>query len=165
MAEGIEEIIFKTVKTALENDSSLSTYIEKIYDGIRGTDDDFVPDTVKNYIVMEPLSAEEENAQGNDGRLASAGVYKTLTMTIAIVGVITAIASRQFSYVTGWGKNKGILDLDRDIKNAIDNSDAVQKLADGTINISTPSFIFETWPKRKIVLNLTIKRNFRKGAR
>lgn len=162
---GIEETIFNTIKTVLEKDATLSTYIENVYDGLKAQDDDFVPDTVRNYIVLEPLSAEEENAMGSDTLRASSGVYKSLKMTIGIVGVITAINSKQFSYVTGWGKNKGIIDLDQDIKNAIDNSNDIQDLADGTINVSTQSFIFETFPKRKVVIALEIGRNFRKGGR
>ena len=56
--------------------------------------------------------------------------------------------------------------MDEDIKNALDNSDTVQALSDAeTLNVTTQSFMFETFPKRKVILALTISRNFRKGER
>jgi hypothetical protein len=161
---GIQQTIFSTIKTALENDSVLSNYVNVVYDGIRNFDESFVPDTVKNYIVMEPLNATEEFPNGRS-TLINSGIEKVLTMEIGIIGVITAIKNDKFSFVTDEGKNKGILGLDEDIKNALDNSSAVQSVVDGKIEVSTQSFIFETFPKRKVVINLTIERTFRKGER
>lgn len=161
---GIEQTIFSTVKTALEGDSTLSNYVQEIYDGIRSFDESFVPDTVKNYIILEPLSAKEEYPVGRS-TLENAGVEKRVTLVIGIIGVITAMKNDKFSFVKDEGKNKGILGLNEDIKNAIDNSTAVQNVTDGKVEISTQSFIFETFPKRKVILELTITRTFRKGAR
>lgn len=162
----IEQDIFKTIQNALENDSTLKNYVEKVYNGFRSYDDSFVGDNIKNYIILEPMAAEETYPSGGENLPASYGVNKQLTISIGIIGVITAVNVNDYSYVTGWGKAKGILDLDEDIKNAIDNSTAIQSLSDAEgMNITTNSFIFETFPKRKVVLTLTISRNFRKGAR
>lgn len=161
----IEQDIFLEVKKVLEENATLKNYIEEVYDGIRDTDDNFVNDTVKNYIVLEPLSCEETNPAGAEFYNSAQGVPKQLTFVIGILGVITASGKKNYSYVTGWGKNKGILDLDEDIKNALDNSDTVQGLADGGINVSTNSFIFEDFPRRRVDISITITRNFRKGAR
>jgi len=161
---GIEQTIFTTVKQALEQDSTLKNYVQKVYDGLRSFDDSFVPETIKNYIVLEPLSANETYPIGH-GELPDQGIPKTVTIAIGIVGVITSIKHDNFSFVTDEGKYKGILGIDEDIKNAIDNSNAVRALADGEVNITTQSFIFETFPKRKVVMELTLTRTFRKGAR
>jgi len=162
----IEQDILTTIQTALEQSSTLKNYVEKIYLGVRANDDSFVGDNIKNYIILEPLSAEETYPSGGENLPASYGVNKQLTIAIAIIGVVTAVNVNDYSYVTGWGKTKGILDLDEDIKNAIDNSNAIQSLSDAEgVNITTNSFIFETFPKRKVIMTLTISRNFRKGER
>ena len=161
---GIEQQIFSTVKTALEDDSKLKNYIKAVYDGIRGFEDEFIPDTVKNYIVLEPLSATE-TFPNDRSTLMESGIQKVVTVLIGIIGVVTAMKNDNFSFVTDNGKNKGILGLDEDIKNALDNSVAVQGIADGKIEITTQSFIFETFPKRKVMLQLTITRTFKKGDR
>lgn len=162
----IEKTIFNTVKEALENDNTLKDYVEKVFDGFRGYDDSFVGNNIKNYIILEPLSATEVYPSGGEDLPSSYGVSKQVEMAIGIIGVVTAVDVNDYSYVAGWGKTKGILDLDEDIKNAIDNSSAVSALSDAEgLNITTDSFIFETFPKRKVVLTLTISRNFRKGAR
>lgn len=161
----IEQEIFLEVKKVLENDATLKNYIEEVYDGIREFDDAYVNGKVNNYIILEPLSCEETFPIGGEFYNSSQGVPKTLTMVIGILGVITASGKKNYSYITGWGKNKGILDIDEDIKNALDNSDTVQALADGVINVTTNSFFFEDFPRRKVDISITIKRNFRKGAR
>lgn len=161
----IQQNIYSVIKTAFETDGTLSKYVQEVYDGLRAFDDSFVPQTVKNYIVMEPLSVEETPMGGQEMMLVSSGYQKQLTMTIAVVGVITALAQDKNSFVLDNGKNKGILGLDEDIKNAFDNSDAVQNLSDSICSITTKSFIFETFPKRKVVLEIQISRTFRKGER
>lgn len=162
----IEQDIIETVQAELEANETLKNYVEKVYLGFRGNDDGFVGENIRNYIILEPMSAEETYPSGGENLPASYGVNKQLTMSIGIIGVVTAVNVNDYSYVTGWGKNKGILDLDEDIKNAIDNSNAIQSLSDAEgLNITTNSFIFETFPKRKVVMTLTVSRNFRKGAR
>ena len=161
---GIEQEIFSTVKTALEDNSVLKNYVKDVYDGIRGFEDEFVPDTVKNYIVLEPLSASE-TFPNDRSTLVDSGIQKVLTMKIGIIGVITAMKNDKFSFVTDNGKDKGILGLDEDIKNALDDSTAVQEITDGKIELTTQSFIFETFPKRKVFQEITITRTFTKGDR
>jgi len=166
---GVEQDIFKSVKQALEDNATLQKYVNKVYDGLRSFDDAFVPQGIKNYIVLEPLSCEEVYPVGGETLDSVHEVPKQLRMTIGIVGVITAVANTDQSFVLtniGAENMPGILELDEDIKNALDSSSTVQALSDAQVlNVSTMSFIFETFPKRKVSINLTIYRNIGKGDR
>ena len=162
---GIQTTIFNTIKEQLSLDENLRTYIDGIYEGFRKGGDAYIPKAARNYIVMEVMSAIEDYPNGGD---AVVGIQKSLTMNIAVLGVITVIdkdnTDANGGALTTIDNQIGLLNMDEDIKNAIDNNVEIQKLG-YSINATTRNFLFEDFPWRKTHIEIIIKRNFTKGQR
>jgi len=141
------EDIWNKVKIILEEDTILKTYIKIVYSGTR----DNIP--VNNFpcIIMEPANAPEE---------AVTMPHKTeINFTITIWGYIKIFdVDKQ---IVGDATNKGILDLNFDIKKALG---AHIDLDGECLYFSFPNtrFDFDSFPFRGIGIDMqiTLRQNF-----
>ena len=99
------EDIWNKVKTILEEDAVLKTYIKVVYSGTR----DNIPVNMFPCIILEPTNAPEE---------AVTMPHKTeINFTLTIFGYIKIFDVEK--QIVGNATNKGILDLNFDIKKAL----------------------------------------------
>lgn len=135
------EIIFNKIKSILENDTVLKTYIKVVYAGTR----DNIP--VNNFpcIILEPTNAPEE---------AVTMPHNTeINFTVTIFGYIKIFEIDK--QIVGDDINKGILDLNFDIKKALG---AYIDLAGECLYFSLPDtrFNFNSYPFRGVEIDMKI---------
>ena len=141
------EDIWNKIKTILEEDAVLKTYIKIVYSGTR----DDIP--VNNFpcIILEPTSAPEE---------AVTMPHKTeINFTLTIFGYIKIFDVEK--QIVGDATNKGILDLNFDIKKALG---AHIDLDGECLYFSFPDtrFDFSSYPFRgvEIDMKITLRQDF-----
>jgi len=141
------ETIFNKIKSILEVDTVLETYIKIVYAGTR----DNIPVNLFPCIILEPTSAPEE---------AVTMPHNTeINFTITIFGYIKIFnVDKQ---IVGDATNKGILDLNFDIKKALGGH---IDLDNECLYFSFPNtrFDFSSYPFRgvEIDMQITLRQNF-----
>jgi len=141
------ENIWNKVKTILEEDTVLKTYIKIVYEGIR----DNVP--VQNFpcIFLEPINAPEEAI--------------TMPSNMEINFTITILAWIKIydvdKQIVGDTTTKGILDVNFDIKKALGAHDDL----DGEclyFEFPDTGFDFDSYPYRGVGIDMkiTLRQNF-----
>lgn len=141
------ETIWNKIKAILEEDTVLKTYIKIVYAGTR----DNIPTNNFPCIILEPTHAPEE---------AITMPHKTeINFTLTIFGYIKIFdVDKQ---IVGDDTNKGILDLNFDIKKALG---AHIDLDGECLYFSFPDtrFNFNSFPFRgvEIDIKITLRQNF-----
>jgi len=135
------ETIFNKVKSILENDAVLETYIKKVYAGTRAD----VPTSNFPCIFLEPTNAPER------GGTLPYGIEIGFGMTIFAYIKIMDIDKQ----VVGDTTTKGILDVNYDIKKAMG---AYIDLDGECITYGLPDtrFTFENYPFRGVEIDMDI---------
>lgn len=141
------ETIFNKIKSILEADTVLETYIKIVYAGTR----DNIPVNLFPCIILEPTSAPEE---------AVTMPHNTeINFTITIFGYIKIFDTDK--QIVGDDTNKGILDLNFDIKKALGGH---IDLDNECLYFGFPNtrFDFSSYPFRgvEIDIQITLRQNF-----
>ena len=141
------ETIFNKVKSILEADAVLKTYIKKVYSGTRSD----IPTSNFPCIFLEPTDAPEKDVTIPHGIEVGFGM-----MIVAYIKVMDI--DKQ---IVGDATTKGILDVNYDIKKAL----GAYVDLDGTcLTYTLPDtrFTFENYPFRgvEIDLDILLKQNF-----
>ena len=141
------ETIWNKVKTILEEDAVLSPYIKVVYSGTR----DDIPTNMFPCIILEPTNAPEEPVTMPHNT--------EINFTLTIFGYIKIYdVDKQ---IVGDATNKGILDLNFDIKKALG---AHIDLDDECLYFSFPDtrFDFSSYPFRgvEIDMKITLRQSF-----
>lgn len=134
------EDIWNEVKAILKNDAVLSTYMTKVYEGVR----DAVPDSAAPYIIMEPVRNSEET---------STFPLVNPTLTITIAGVI--MTYDKDAQIIGNSQYKGILDVEKDIKVALAQSYNLNGKCE-YFKLPDTSYGFRQYPLRGVEINMAI---------
>jgi len=133
------EDIWNQVKSVLENDATLSSYVKAVYEGMRSR----IP--TAPCIILEPVANREKDVS-IPSRIE--GVF-----TIMIFGVIRAYdVGKQ---IVGDADHKGILDMEQDIKKALG---AYPNLNGTCIYFEFPNTIFDfsEYPIRRVDIELAV---------
>jgi len=152
MASAIETI-WTSIKTILTNDETLSSYVNKIYEGFR----EDVPYNKQYIIILDPVSETEEISQ--------VPYQPKLTVTIYIYCVI--IVEDVDKQILGSGTKKGIFEFVADVKNALaGNTD----LLNSCNKFTMPSVNYLFWrsgqyPIRAGVIEINIEKWITKQGR
>jgi len=135
------ETIWNKVKTILEEDTVLSPYIKVVYSGTR----DNIPVNMFPCIILEPTNAPEEPVTMPHNT--------EINFTLTIFGYIKIYdVDKQ---IVGDATNKGILDLNFDIKKALG---AYIDLDGECLYFSFPDtrFDFDSYPFRGVGIDMQI---------
>lgn len=104
-----QEGIIAQVQTVLLADATLSTYVKKVYLGVRNS----VPDTNFPLIILEPSSNQESDEQDTN-RL------QRLTLKLLINAYVRVIVpTNNDLQIIGDSTHKGTMNLEKDIKVAL----------------------------------------------
>lgn len=141
------ETIWNKIKTILEGDTVLETYIKIVYEGTR----DNIPVNLFPCIILEPTNAPEEPVTMPHNT--------EINFTLTIFGYIKIFdVDKQ---IVGDATNKGILDLNFDIKKALG---AHIDLDGECLYFSFPNtrFDFSSYPFRgvEIDIQITLRQSF-----
>ena len=141
------ETIWNKIKTILEEDTVLSPYIKVVYSGTR----DNIPVNMFPCIILEPTNAPEEPVTMPHNT--------EINFTLTIFGYIKIFdVDKQ---IVGDATNKGILDLNFDIKKALG---AHLDLDGECLYFSFPNtrFDFSSYPFRgvEIDIQITLRQSF-----
>ena len=141
------ETIWNKIKTILEGDTVLETYIKIVYEGTR----DNIPVNLFPCIILEPTNAPEEPVTMPHNT--------EINFTLTIFGYIKICdVDKQ---IVGDATNKGILDLNFDIKKALG---AHIDLDGECLYFSFPNtrFDFSSYPFRgvEIDIQITLRQSF-----
>jgi len=141
------ETIFNKIKSILEVDTVLETYIKIVYAGTR----DNIPVNLFPCIILEPISAPEESV--------TIPHNTEINFTLTIFGYIKIFnVDKQ---IVGDATNKGILDLNFDIKKALGGH---IDLDNECLYFSFPNtrFDFSSYPFRgvEIDMQITLRQSF-----
>jgi len=141
------ETIFNKVKSILEADTTLSTYIKKVYAGTRKD----VPTNNFPCIFLEPTKAPEKPVTMPHGL--------EIGFTITIFGYIKIYDIDK--QIVGDATTKGILDVNFDIKKALG---ANETLDGECINFEflDTRFTFDSYPFRGVEIDMEVilRQNF-----
>lgn len=141
------ETIFNKVKSILEDDTELKKYIKVVYAGTR----DNIPVNLFPCIILEPTSAPEESVTMPHNT--------EINFTATIFGYIKIFdVDKQ---IVGDATNRGILDLNFDIKKALGGH---IDLDNECLYFSFPDtrFDFSSYPFRgvEIDIKITLRQSF-----
>jgi len=139
MSTQLVEDAWTEVKSILTNDTTLKTYIKNVYEGYRQ-----IPHQAFPCIILEPVSEPEEVAMHR----------RHIDFEITIYALIMVYnADKQ---IIGDANIKGIVDLVRDIKNALCK---YQSLNGKCISHKFPSteYTFESYPIRQAEISMVIE--------
>jgi len=133
------EDIWNQVKTILESDTTLSGYVKEVYEGMRSR----IPNAP--CIILEPIQNTEKDVSLPE-RIES--IFR-----IMIFGIIRAYD--QGKQIVGDTENKGILDMEQDIKKALG---AYPDLNGTCIYFEFPDtrFDFSEYPIRRVDIELAV---------
>lgn len=141
------ETIWEKIKSILEDDTTLATYIKVVYSGTR----DNIPVNMFPVIILEPTNAPEEPITMPHNTEVS--------FTLTIFGYIKIFdVDKQ---IVGDATTKGVLDLNFDIKKALG---AHEDLDGECLYFSFPNtrFDFNSYPYRgvEIDMNIILRQDF-----
>jgi len=141
------EDIWNKVKAILEEDIVLKTYIKKVYAGTR----DDIPLNIFPCLILEPTNAPEE--------AVTMPHNMEINFTVTIFGYIKIFEVDK--QIVGDDANKGILDLNFDIKKALGGH---IDLDNECLYFSFPDtrFDFSSYPFRgvEIDMKITLRQSF-----
>jgi len=140
--------VLNQIKTQLANYSGLS-YVndESIFLGVRESI------TIFPCIIIEPISiSEQDNAYPNE----------RLTMRVAVMGYINC--TDKDKQIVGNSNDKGILDVENDVKLALDSD---RTLGGNAIHldIAETTYQFVEYPIRSFAINIDVLFQQTKGTR
>ena len=143
---------WRKVKEILENDSTLGSYVKKVYEGSR----DNIPKSNYPCIVMEPRGISERDI--------SIPEQVEAVFTITLLGVIEIYDKEK--QIVGDDSTKGIVDLMLDIKRAFGKD---TNLSGNCIYFEFPDTRFDLgmfYPLRGVEIDMAIhlRQNFRTRA-
>lgn len=107
------------IKTLLEDDSTLSGYIQKVYLGVRQN----IPKNNTPFIIIEPINETEEDI-----------IYQRQQLRTTFLISAYIMDYDKDRQIVGDSTNKGIMDVKNDIKKALS--------ADPTLNSNCIKFYF-----------------------
>jgi hypothetical protein len=131
--------VLTALHTQLTDDTTLSEYVKNIYLGIRENI------TAFPFIIIEPIkTTETEERYG----------IQTLKMRVAVIGYIQSI--NKDTPIIGDTNNKGILDIENDIKKAIDSSRTLSGNCIHTSLAGESTYDISNYPVRAVQINIDI---------
>jgi hypothetical protein len=150
---GIYANVYSALKSALENNAVLKTYVKAVYGGVR-TD---IPKTMMPCLIIEPLGVPE-NWIANPNRRK--GIFK------AEIHCVLEIFDNDKQLVTGETVSKGVIEFAEDVLNAIDADLTLGgKCSTCQAYIPDGGFVYDTYPSREIYIVFEAELDFLKGAR
>lgn len=150
---GIYGDIYTAIKTTLENNATLKTYVKAVYGGVR-TD---IPMTKLPCIILEPLGIPEEWV---------AFPHKRRGKFMAEIHCVLNIYDNDKQLIGGTTDGKGVIDFAQDVLNALDADVTLGGKCSTSLGyIKEGGFIYEYFPQREIIVIFEAEIAFTKGAR